>query len=160
MKRLKIGNRFPLGYDNTIEMVVAVIGLIVCFLCSFQSFNRYFIEYRKLFKNGELINGAMIEDFNQIVGGLMKPYSVMIVLMIGFIIWHYFYHFSEESNVIYILKRTKNSHDFWIRVFINPMIVIGICVVARLLTLFILKEVYLIKTPLECVDLSQSYRIW
>lgn len=145
----------PPGMDLKPEWCVFLIGNIFSLLISFCDFmNRYTDARNQLFTyvidRRELIEGAVIVPFRNLLGPLFSGFFFVICFMLGCVIYRYSYY-RQDSMSIYLMKRLSDRKELHRRALILPALAILATLAAALVAVLLYFMIYLLATPRACL---------
>lgn len=154
----------PPGMDLKPQWRVFLIGNIVSLLISFCDFMKRYTDARnQLFTyvvdRRELIEGAVIVPFRNLLGTLFSSFFFVICFMLGCMIYHYSYY-RRDSMSIYLMKRLPNRIELHRRALTLPALAILATLVAALVALLLYFMIYLLATPRACLPYAALREIW
>lgn len=133
------------------------IGSVFLFLNRFMECKNSLYYYRATKRI--LIDGAIMPDFKEILGGCLLGFGVIILCMAAVAVYHYLYHF-QGSKSIYLMKRLPQRWELLKRCLMLPVISILICLTTALLLLLVFYWYYMGNTPPECLEPGQWQKLW
>lgn len=145
----------PPGMDLWQEKTVFLWGLILsAFYSVFHFFAEYISAYNELFirqgKKYILDTTAEMRSFGSLTGYSFIGFAAVIVIMAGFVIYHYAYY-RQGSMSIYLMKRLPEKREIHIRALTLPLAAAAVCFLTACLLLGIFFAVYMLVTPKACL---------
>ena len=163
MKKPDLSRYAPLGINVRSEWQGYVAGLAVAVVYSMIYLLRYFNARENLYewtlKGWELIEGAMMPDFAELMDGTLLVFLAIALTMMGLVIYHYIYH-RLDTKSYYVMRRLPSRWELHRRCLTLPMIGLLICGAAALIMTLIYYWIYMGCTPEECLMPGQWGRFW
>ncbi len=163
MKKPDLSRYAPLGINVRSEWQGYVAGLAVAIVYSMIYLLRYFNARENLYewtlKGRELIEGAMMPDFAELMDGTLLVFLAIALTMMGLVIYHYIYH-RLDTKSYYVMRRLPSRWELHRRCLTLPMIGLLICGAAALIMIAIYYWIYMGCTPEECLMPGQWGRFW
>lgn len=155
----------PPGLDLKPEIRTFLTGNIASAMLSMFSFFRKYLSARdELFKyytdgSKELIQGAVIAPFGTFITGVPLYFSIAVIFMLAFIIYHYLYY-RQGSMSVYLMKRLPRRFELHKRAISLPLMMSLATVAVSLAMIFIYFVIYFIATPKVCLPYEAFQKIW
>lgn len=155
----------PPGIEAGREVYWARGGLSISALFSFLCFIIRCVSARsKLFSRmpdgeKELIEGALMSPFRDVIGISFAGFAVIAAAMLGLAAYHYAYH-RIGSRSIYLMRRLPDRFELHRRCLALPVAVIVLCAAASFILLCIYYWIYLAMTPEQCLVPGQWQMLW
>ena len=163
MKKPDLSRYAPLGINVRSEWQGYVAGLAVAVVYSMIYLLRYFNARENLYewtlKGRELIEGAVMPDFAELMDGTLLVFLAIALTMLGLAIYHYIYH-RLDTKSYYVMRRLPSRWELHRRCLTLPMIGLLICGAAALIMTLIYYWIYMGCTPEECLMPGQWGRFW
>ena len=163
MKKPDLSRYAPLGINVRSEWQGYVAGLAVAVVYSMIYLLRYFNARENLYewtlKGRELIEGAVMPDFAELMEGTLLVFLAIALTMMGLVIYHYIYH-RLDTKSYYVMRRLPSRWELHLRCLTLPMIGLLICGAAALIMIIIYYWIYMGCTPEECLMPGQWGRFW
>ncbi len=168
MKQLKrinlnLKNHAPAGINLESEEIFFLFGYLASILFAISCFwARYNTElgYIYIMQGGKkLLSGQLMADFTDVLGISLYGFLVLSVCMIGFIFWHYIYHYTDSKS-IYTMKMLPGRNELHRRCLTLPLAAMIISLATAFVMLVIFYELYITLTPEQCVVPNQWDKIW
>lgn len=163
MKKPDLSRYAPLGINVRSEWQGYVAGLAVAVVYSMIYLLRYFNARENLYewtlKGRELIEGAVMPDFAELMDGTLLVFLAIALTMMGLVIYHYIYH-RLDTKSYYVMRRLPSRWELHRRCLTLPMIGLLICGAAVLIMTLIYYWIYMGCTPEECLMPGQWGRFW
>ena len=163
MKKPDLSRYAPLGINVRSEWQGYVAGLAVAIVYSMIYLLRYFNAQENLYewtlKGRELIEGAVMPDFAELMDGTLLVFLAIALTMMGLVIYHYIYH-RLDTKSYYVMRRLPNRWELHLRCLTLPMTGLLICGAAALIMITIYYWIYMGCTPEECLMPGQWGRFW
>ena len=163
MKKPDLSRYAPLGINVRSEWQGYVAGLAVAVVYSMIYLLRYFNARENLYewtlKGRELVEGAMMPDFAELMDGTLLVFLAIALTMMGLVIYHYIYH-RLDTKSYYVMRRLPSRWELHLRCLTLPMIGLLICGAAALIMIIIYYWIYMGCTPEECLMPGQWGRFW
>lgn len=163
MKKPDLSRYAPLGINVRSEWQGYVAGLAVAVVYSMIYLLRYFNARENLYewtlKGRELIEGAVMPDFAELMDGTLLVFLAIALTMMGLVIYHYIYH-RLDTKSYYVMRRLPSRWELHRRCLTLPMIGLLICGAAALIVTLIYYWIYMGYTPEECLMPGQWGRFW
>ena len=163
MKKPDLSRYAPLGINVRSEWQGYVAGLAVAIVYSMIYLLRYFNARENLYewtlKGRELIEGAVMPDFAELMDGTLLVFLAIALTMMGLAIYHYIYH-RLDTKSYYVMRRLPSRWELHRRCLTLPMIGLLICGAAALIMTLIYYWIYMGCTPEECLMPGQWGRFW
>ena len=160
-----LGRFVPPGTDAAQEKKWIVTGLA----CSAGFSLLYFIirccsAHNDLFATRldgkrELIEGAVMLDFKDVLGIAFVGFAALSLAMLGLAAYHYIYH-RIGSRSIYLMRRLPDRLELHRRCLALPAAGIVCCACAGFLLLCIYYWIYIAMTPEQCLVPGQWQALW
>jgi hypothetical protein len=161
--RVDFSRHAPPGLDLKPETRLFGWGLVLSALFSLQFFARFADAREKLYwKNGpwrELIEGAVMPDFAQLLGPSLAGFWVLAACLAALIVVHYAYHY-HASRSIYLMRRLPSRWELHRRCLTLPLAGVVLCLAAAFVALVVFYLVYMTFTPDICLAPGQWQKIW
>lgn len=161
-----VTDHLPVGYEPAKERMTFLTALICPTLFSFIFLAAYSTERNSLFRyigaslRKELIPGAVMKDFVDVLGYSMAAFPVFaLVCLISQLISHYAYH-RTGSNAFYTMCRLPDSHELRRRCMTLPLMETAVILLVMALVFAIYYLIYMWATPEECLRPGQWSLIW
>lgn len=153
----------PLGVDWRSEGKLfcgLLIGAVLFSLGFFQRMSRhlgdlYWYQYGK----HTLIPGAVMADFDVVLGRALLGFAVAAVCMAALGALHYARHW-RESKSIYLMRRLPDRWELHRRCLALPVMAVALCLLIALALLLLYFGIYLAATPEQCLRPGQWQNIW
>ena len=154
----------PPGYDYSIDKKFYFIGLSIATMYSFSYSIRFTNEKNDLYRYynfniKELIPGAVMPDFVDILGNALWGYFILAACLLTLIALRYASYY-QHSKSIYLMKRLPNKLDIHRRCLVVPILAAVSCFAIAFLVLLLYFGHYMIFTPNECLTPNQWAKIW
>ena len=163
MKKPDLSRYAPLGINVRSEWQGYVTGLAVAVVYSMIYLLRYFNARENLYewtlKGRELIEGAVMPDFAELMDGTLLVFLAIALTMMGLAIYHYIYH-RLDTKSYYVMRRLPSRWELHLRCLTLPMTGLLICGAAVLIVTLIYYWIYMGCTPEECLMPGQWARFW
>ena len=163
MKKPDLSRYAPLGINVRSEWQGYVAGLAMAVVYSMIYLLRYFNARENLYewtlKGRELIEGAMMPDFAELMDGTLLVFLAIALTMMGLVIYHYIYH-RLDTKSYYVMRRLPSRWELHLRCLTLPVTGLLICGVAALIMIAIYYWIYMGCTPEECLMPGQWGRFW
>ena len=163
MKKPDLSRYAPLGINVRSEWQGYVAGLAVAVVYSMIYLLRYFNARENLYewtlKGRELIEGAVMPDFAELMDGTLLVFLAIALTMMGLVIYHYIYH-RLDTKSYYVMRRLPSRWELHRRCLTLPVIGLLICGAAALIMTLIYYWIYMGCTPEECLMPGQWGRFW
>ena len=163
MKKPDLSRYAPLGINVRSEWQGYVAGLAVAIVYSMIYLLRYFNARENLYewtlKGRELIEGAVMPDFAELMDGTLLVFLAIALTMMGLAIYHYIYH-RLDTKCYYVMRRLPSRWELHLRCLTLPVTGLLICGVAALIMTLIYYWIYMGCTPEECLMPGQWGRFW
>ena len=163
MKKPDLSRYAPLGINVRSEWQGYVAGLAVAVVYSMIYLLRYFNARENLYewtlKGRELIEGAVMPDFAELMDGTLLVFLAIALTMMGLAIYHYIYH-RLDTKSYYVMRRLPSRWELHRRCLTLPVIGLLICGAAALIMTLIYYWIYMGCTPEECLMPGQWGRFW
>ena len=163
MKKPDLSRYAPLWINVRSEWQGYVAGLAVAVVYSMIYLLRYFNARENLYewtlKGRELIEGAVMPDFAELMDGTLLVFLAIALTMMGLVIYHYIYH-RLDTKSYYVMRRLPSRWELHRRCLTLPMIGLLICGAAVLIMTLIYYWIYMGCTPEECLMPGQWGRFW
>lgn len=163
MKKPDLSRYAPLGINVRSEWQGYVAGLAVAVVYSMIYLLRYFNARENLYewtlKGRELIEGAVMPDFAELMDGTLLVFLAIALTMMGLAIYHYIYH-RLDTKSYYVMRRLPSRWELHLRCLTLPMIGLLICGAAALIMTLIYYWIYMGCTPEECLMPGQWGGFW
>ena len=163
MKKPDLSRYAPLGINVRSEWQGYVAGLAVAVVYSMIYLLRYFNARENLYewtrKGRELIEGAVMPDFAELMDGTLLVFLAIALTMMGLAIYHYIYH-RLDTKSYYVMRRLPSRWELHRRCLTLPVIGLLICGAAALIVTLIYYWIYMGCTPEECLMPGQWGRFW
>ena len=163
MKKPDLSRYAPLGINVRSEWQGYVAGLAVATVYSMIYLLRYFNARENLYewtlKGRELIEGAMMPDFAELMDGTLLVFLAIALTMMGLVIYHYIYH-RLDTKSYYVMRRLPSRWELHRRCLTLPVTGLLICGAAALIVTLIYYWIYMGCTPEECLMPGQWGRFW
>ena len=163
MKKLDLSRYVPLGIDARSEWQGYIAGLAVAVVYSMIYLLRYFNARENLYewtlKGKQLIEGAVIPDFAELMDGTLLVFVAIVLTMMGLAVYHYIYH-RIDTNSFYVMRRLPSRWELHLRCLTLPAAGLLICGAATLIMILIYYWIYMGCTPDECLMPGQWAGFW
>lgn len=168
MKQLKrinrnLKNHAPAGINLEAEETFFLFGYIASILFAITCFwGRYNTELGNIYifqGDRKVLSGQLMANFTDILGISLYGFGVLSVCMIGFIFWHYIYHYTD-SRSIYTMKMLPRCNELHRRCLTLPLAAVLISLATAFVMLVVFYELYITLTPEQCVVPHQWEKIW
>lgn len=163
MKKPDLSRYAPPGINVRSEWQGYVAGLAVAIVYSMIYLLRYFNARENLYewtlKGRELIEGAVMPDFAELMDGMLLVFLAIALTMMGLAIYHYIYH-RLDTKSYYVMRRLPSRWELHLRCLTLPVTGLLICGVAALIMTLIYYWIYMGCTPEECLMPGQWGRFW
>ena len=146
----------PPGMELKQEWCVFLIGNIGSMILGFIGFmGQYTNARRQLFAydefgKKELIEGAVIPPFQNLLGGYLAGFFWVACFLLGYIVYHYIYY-RQGSMSIYLMKRLPHKGEIHRRALTLPALGVIATVTAALATILLFYIIYILATPVACL---------
>jgi len=135
-------------------------GFWAIFGCATGYSMLFFIQYGNAldrlytYKAGKkvLMEGAIIDSFEQITSGLFLMGYASSIAVLLMIIYYYLYHY-QGSKMMYLMKRLPDKWDVHKRCMTLPVTGAVLMVVWMMILKMIYYAIYIIFTPSQCLPL-------
>ena len=161
-----ITDHLPIGYEPAKERITFLTALICPVVFSLTFLVAYSTERDSLFRyigtgfRKELVPGAVMEDFVDILGHSMAAFPVFVlVCLVSQLISHYAYH-RTGSNAFYTMCRLPDPHELRRRCLTLPLMEAAVILLVMALVFVIYYLIYMWATPEECLRPGQWSLIW
>ncbi|MGN1156329.1 MAG: hypothetical protein ACI4TK_09155 [Agathobacter sp.] len=155
-KHSRLEQYAPPGINLTRE-ILAYIFCICCAVGYSFGFLFSYIDarnqlYEKKWRDGpyELIEGAQIPPFEDLVGNYFHGFILVGVVIVAMLLYHYFYHY-QDSKMIYLMKRLPDTLEWHKRCVALPIAGVLVAVAVYGLLWMGYLGIYLIFTPQQCL---------
>ncbi len=142
----------PPGIDTTLLRSVFGIGMLLSSICSCGFIARYQHWYHLLqtwYTPGHAgfaeANPSM-PPFNALLGSFLFGFVMLALIMLGFVIYHYFYC-RQGSKSVYLLRRLPQKWEYHRRCWLVPVLCAATALLTGLVLGLIDLAVYLNVTP-------------
>ncbi len=163
MKKPDLSRYAPLGVGVRSEWQGYLAGLTVAVVYSMIYLLRYFNARENLYewtlKGRELIEGAVMPDFAELMDGTLLVFVAIALTMGGLAIYHYIYH-RLDTKSFYVMRRLPSRWELHLRCLTLPVTGLLICGIAVLIVILIYYWIYVGCTPEECLVPGQWARFW
>ena len=167
MDKIVSSQLFPPGYDGESEYKRIRIFFWIAVVWSFQFFFRYYNAYKDLFYNassmmlstkysgmglqhGDLLPGAKIEPFGDILAGSMLLFIPLILTVAAAGVVHYLYY-NQGSRTIWLIRRLPDRKYLWKTCGLGPVFGMAVCLVTMGVLLGLYYWIYVTVTPVVCL---------
>ena len=146
----------PPGMELKQEWCVFLIGNIGSMVLSFLGFMGKYLEARRQlftyfeFGKKELIEGAIITPFLNLLGGYLAGFFWVACFLLGNIVYHYTYY-RQGSMSIYLMKRLPHKGEIHRRALVLPCLAILATIAVALATILFFYIIYILATPVVCL---------
>ena len=157
-------NYFPPGFPwkPWRNLIISVYPASVLFssACYFTRLKGcYDSLFNELSKGRELLPGAVMSLFGNLLEGCSFGFIVLIVCMLALTIANYRYHY-QGSKSIYLMRRLPKKYEMAKRCLLLPVAVIFVSLATICLLLVIYYQIYLFVTPEQCLLPDQWQIFW
>ncbi len=163
MKKPDLSRYAPLGINVRSEWQGYVAGLAVAVVYSMIYLLRYFNARENLYEwtlqGRQLIEGAVMPDFAELMDGMLLVFAAIALTMIGLAVYHYIYH-RLDTKSYYVMRRLPSRWELHLRCLTLPMVGLFICGAAVLIIIAMYYWIYMGCTPEECLMPGQWARFW
>lgn len=146
----------PPGMETDKEQAFFVIGMICCFFYTVLGYlNAYGDEYRDLFYHRGTMEKILrpectIAPFVEILGNRLMVYLILAVCMLGTVASRYAYY-RQGSQSIYLMRRLPDGGLLFRTCWVRPLMRVGMCLLAALVSLAVFYGIYVFVTPAVCL---------
>lgn len=161
-----IKEHLPIGYSAEKERTGFLGALIWPVAISLSFLVNYSREKEELYRyiaggfRKELIPGAVMENFADILGYSMAAFPALaLICLLSQIFSHYAYH-RNGSNAFYTMRRLPDKHELRRRCITLPLIEAGVVLLAMVIVFALYYIIYMCQTPDECIRPGQWSFIW
>lgn len=159
----KLSRYAPLGMNMSPQKNTLIWGGLAALCWSFYYFvklhNAWKSLYRVRYGVYELREGAVMQDFVEILGPAFLGFAVLALAMLAFAVYHYAYH-SQGSKSIYLMRRLPNRWELHRRCLTIPLVSVILCGLLVFILLCIYYWAYILVTPEVCLTPGQWQKIW
>lgn len=163
MKKPDLSRHAPLGVNVSSEWHGYVAGLVVAVCYSMIFLIRYFNARANLYewtlKGEQLIEGAIMPDFAELMDGMLLVFAAIALTMAGLAVYHYIYHY-QDTKSIYVMRRLPSRWELHRRCLTLPVVGLLLCGAAVMLLILLYFWIYMGCTPEECLVPGQWGRFW
>ncbi len=163
MKKPDLTRLAPLGINVRSEWQGYVAGLVVAVVYSMIYLLRYFNARENLhewtLQGRQLIEGAVMPDFAELMDGTLLVFVAIALTMMGLAIYHYIYH-RIDTKSYYVMRRLPSRWELHLRCLTLPAAGLVLCGIAALIIIAIYYWIYMGCTPEECLMPGQWARFW
>ena len=107
-----------------------------------------------------LIEGAIMPDFDDILGPYLYGFFIVALCMLALAVWHYSYHHQGGSNSAYLMRRLPDRWEWHRRCLAIPVTAALLSLLLAFLFLCLYYWVYMTFTPSICLTPDQWQKIW
>lgn len=155
-ERSRLEKYAPPGINLAKEVMVFVVSMTCAVIFSLGYVLAYISARNELY---EVINdkrilkeGAIIPEFEVILGNYFSGFILVGVAMAIILVYHYAYHY-QDSKIIYLMKRLPNRWELHRRCITLPIAGSIVAVVVLILLWAIYFGIYFLFTPQQCLPL-------
>lgn len=153
--RIDLDSYVPVGVDGKREAGWLLGGLAAAALIGAAGFlNRYLdarqaLYYSRALKN-QLIHGAVITGFPELIGGSSTGFSLICLVMPFLAAYHYLYHY-RGSRSIYLMRRLPDRWELHRRCLAIPTVGLVAAMAVLGLLGIVFYAIYILCTPAQCL---------
>ena len=144
----------PPGMDTGKEQALYIAGIIASLTYSLGYFGLYWDAYRRLFqKVGDtrvLRPERPMEPFGELVGSHLMGYLIVGICLFG-TVWMRYSYYRQGSRSDYLMRRLPDGGLYHRTCWVRPVVRMGLCALAALVTLLVYVLVYVGMTPAACL---------
>ena len=144
----------PPGMDGTKEQGFYMLGIIASLTYSLGYFGLYWDAYRRLFQkvgNVKVIRPERaMEPFWDLVGKHLIGYLI-VALCLFVAVWMRYAYYRQGSRSDYLMRRLPDAQMYHRTCWVRPLVRMGLCGLAALVTLLVYFLVYVGMTPDVCL---------
>ena len=155
MKKLDWDRLVPLGVDGANVRDRMALGLGAAAVCSLSFLGHFSRAVNDLYQyrggvRYQLIDGAKIVPFRDLLHGVFWACGVMALIMMFVAVGFYSYH-DQDSKSLYTMKRLPNRMELWRRVLAMPLLGAASCGIPAAVLTGVYYVIYLLCTPAGCL---------
>ena len=140
--------------DGTREQGFYMLGIIASLTYSLGYFGLYWDAYRRLFQkvgNVKVIRPERaMEPFWDLVGKHLIGYLI-VALCLFVAVWMRYAYYRQGSRSDYLMRRLPDAQMYHRTCWVRPLVRMGLCGLAALVTLLVYFLVYVGMTPDVCL---------
>ncbi len=158
----KLEKFIPLGMNIRLELSKYTSVLFIATIYSLTFLYSFWLEKSDLYYDGQnlqLLEGAIMPDFVDILNLSLFGYVVVIFAMLIMIFRYYLYHHTGTRSV-YLMRRLPNKSEYHKRCLAMPIFVAILSIVLAYIFLLIYYQYYMHNTPPQCLSPNQWEKIW
>ncbi len=163
MKKSELSRLAPPGLALRPELRLFGAGLALAAAGSCSFLLRYGSSRNALYyaagAKRQLIQGAMMPDFVQLLGRALWGFGALALLCAALAVWHYAYH-HVGSKSVYTMRRLPQRWERHRRCLTLPAIGLALSLLCALSLLLIYYAIYMLATPQACLRPGQWQKIW
>ena len=154
MKKIDWKKFDPPGMDGSKEQGFYMIGVIASLVYSLGYFGLYWDAYRRLFqKEGDtkvIRPERAMEPFWALVDKHLMGYLI-VGLCLFVTVWMRYSYYRQGSRSDYLMRRLPDAQLYHRTCWVRPLVRMGLCALAALVTLLVYFLVYVVMTPDVCL---------
>lgn len=165
MKKFDISRHLPPGLSFSEERSFFLIGAIAAGVYSLLFFVRFsnalsdLYETERLTGKRVLIDGAQMQPFETLYGGLSTGFYLLAAAMLFWALRHYLYHW-QASKSVYLMRRLPNRLEWHRRCLSVPSAMALFCLAAAVLIPALYYGIYCLITPASCLGVQSFASFW
>lgn len=153
----------PPGMSLQSEKNVFVFGMCLATLYSLGFVLSYIKAYEDLFLKSRyqwvLRENALMPYYVELVQPVLSGFLVLAICMLLFSIYRYSF-FYQGSKSIYMMRRLPQRSELFKMCLCVPCAAAAVCVLAAMVLFFVYFGIYMIFTPVACMQSGQWAQIW
>ena len=164
-RKLDLSGYVPVGMDwerkkdnFEIWLMVAALFAMCSFMLQLVSALNVVYDYHG-WSGRVLVSGAVMPDFYTTMDFVMLGYQAVGLYMLKAAYDNYGYH-RQDSMSIYLMRRLPDRWELHRRCLGLPLMGVGLCVLAGLVTVVVCYGCYMVSAPQECLAPHQWEMYW